>query len=126
MKKLLLLMGLTIPFLFHSSSSFSSSFFSVSFQEKTVAEKSAYLQKLHKEIFMLPYDRTFITDKIMAEVTQKRNEVAPHYPSRNQTGDDAQKVNEAFEKWISTYPIEYNSYIDQVSIILRKYKSASR
>lgn len=79
------------------------------------------IQEAHKGLFNLPYEYNYIKDVIMAEVIEARSAVAPHFPSRNQTGEDQDKINTNFQYWIENYPKEYDSYINRVHEITRKY-----
>jgi hypothetical protein len=93
---------------------------SINFQKST-EDKIEDIQNLHRNIYNLPFDRDYIIGTIMVEVQHKRSEVAPHFPSREQTGTDETLVNSAFKNWIENYPAEYTNYIQETQLIIRKY-----
>lgn len=69
------------------------------------------LARVHKGVFSLPHTYEYIKSNLMPIVEAKRKIIAPHYPSREVTGDDQTLTMEAFREWFRVYPQESTDYI---------------
>jgi len=72
------------------------------------------LSRVHKAVFDLPFTYDYIKGTLMPEIETKRQIIAPHYPSRQVTGDNQELVYEAFKQWNLEYPQEFVDYIQYV------------
>lgn len=76
--------------------------------EKMVSQ----LKSLHAQVYELPYDYSYIQNTIIPEINAKRLAVAPHYPTRSTTGEDADEIYKQLRFWFDNYPSECAAYID--------------
>lgn len=79
------------------------------------------LGRVHKLLFQLPYEYEYIKSVIMPEIEKQRLLVAPHYPSRNETGDDQNLVMKAFRFWFDNYKQECYDYIQYVDNYINEH-----
>ena len=74
------------------------------------------LARVHKAVFDLPYEKSYIKTNFMSQIEAQRLIIAPHYPSRADVGDNEELVIAAFKAWYQSYPKEssdYIAYVDQ-------------
>lgn len=78
--------------------------------EKLMSE----LQRVHKAVYALPYSYDHIRTVFMTEIEAKKKEIAPHYPSREATGENQEEAYRLFREWYINYPEECTAYITYV------------
>lgn len=80
------------------------------------------LARVHREVFQLSFDYEYVKKTLMPEIEAKRKVIAPHYPSRETTGDDPELVKNAFRAWYKSYPQESKDYIAYVDKFIAEHK----
>jgi len=72
------------------------------------------LARVHRELFQWSPNYDYFKQTVMPEIEAKRKVIAPNYPTREVTGDDASLVKQSFREWYRDYPQESSVYIKYV------------
>lgn len=106
---------LGILFLFISFSSISQDLFT----EEQLNRKVLRLFNAERDLYRLPFEKTFIRESLVPDVIENRNAMAPHFPNSPSISKEIRE--ERLKEWIVEYYDEYTTFIDYFESFIRSH-----
>lgn len=104
-----------VLFIFNSLNSYSQELLT----EEQLSRKVIRLQNAERDLYRLPFEKSFIRETLAPEVLENRNELAPHFPNTPSASKEIRE--ERLRDWIVQYEQEYSDFIRYFEIFIRSH-----
>lgn len=101
---------------------FFTSFFTISQEIQTEEQLNRKVQRIlnaERDLYRLPFEKTFIRESLVPEVIENRNTMAPHFPNTPSASKEIKE--ERLRDWVVEYEGEYVTFIEYFEAFIRSH-----